>query len=169
MTYACVDVQLLRGRHGEWVVKEFGVFKSMRGGEYSAVVTFGPAYTEGFVQAKFKRQNMFTVENIHGLGWNEGQRPYETLRSTLECLAALYTVLYVKGLEKQRLLQTLLPDKRVYNKEDYGCPPFTKLPTLWAVCHNEAHNQSYGYKCAHANARKLGLWLEFHFASTSLA
>jgi hypothetical protein len=40
------DLQMLRGKDGEFIVKEFSVFKSWNCCEVSRTVTFGPPYPE---------------------------------------------------------------------------------------------------------------------------
>ena len=165
MKYATCDLQLMNGKSETYVIKEFSIFKPQKAGEFLATTTFGPPYSAKKLKKSVKELNDFVTVNRHGLEWEEGERPYSTLVSTLECMTARFAVLYVKGGVKTKLLQSLLPGKIVKDLLDYRVPPLDKLPVLSARCHNVIHSTTPFYACAAKNARRLGLWLEFFLAA----
>lgn len=156
--YATCDLQMLRGQHGEYVVKEFAVYEATRTADTFQVVTFAPPYPEEDVPEKYQQQNKYVTNHIHGLEWSHGDKPYEELRGMLNEMTAHIPTLYIKGAEKRRLLQTLV-QSQVMDIEKLGCPALKALPFLWAPCHNENHSTAHRFACAVRNAKRIGLWL----------
>jgi hypothetical protein len=151
-SYATCDVQMLRGKYGEYVVKEFSVFDARRDC-IPKTRTFLPPYNEDKIPHEYLQQNTYVTQHVHGLPWNSGTLPYFFRRYVIQELTEGYSRLYVKGEEKKRLLQTLVENVEVINIESLHCP---KLNKLAPVC------KSHGFSYAAQNAHRVGLWLEYH-------
>ena len=83
MVHASCDIQMLRGKDGELVIKELSVFQSWHACDVSHTVTFVSPYIESPIPLEYLRQNAHVVEHVHGLDWFTGERPYDTLESSL--------------------------------------------------------------------------------------
>lgn len=160
MAYATCDVQMLRGKDGEYVLKEFAVFEPTDVSYVHKAVTFSPPYDGAAIREKYLRQNRYIVSHLHGLQWEQGTSPYERAPQTLDEMTRDYTHLYVKGDDKQKILQYLLPSKTVFNVELFGCPKLKKLPLVWAPCPHDMQGTHSYLNCAVRNAKRVGLWLQ---------
>lgn len=160
MAYAC-DVQLLRGADGRYVIKEFALFETNMQRDEFKIANFAPPCPEIALPPCFVTQNNYVTQNIHGLTWDSGVSPYDSLEDTLRQFTEFVTDLYIKGDEKRKLLQDLLPHLNVINIEKLGCPAYKKLPKLWAPCNSEIHTVNPQVTCAAKNAKRIGLWLLF--------
>ena len=159
MSYATCDIQMLRGKDGEYVIKEFCVYDP--NWDLDHAVTVGPPYSEDLIPQKYRRQNNYNTAYIHSLKWSSGNLPYELLHDTIRSMTSYYTKLYVKGEEKKVLLQHIVPHAQVINIEVLGCPKLDKLPNLFVKNHNCIHGVFPFHKCAALNAKRIGLWLAF--------
>lgn len=160
MAIATCDIQMLRGKDGEYVIKEFSVFEPTDVSHAHKAVTFAPPYLGEYLPEKYVRQNKYIVTHLHGLSWDEGTSAYEHVPYTLNLMTQEYKVLYVKGDEKQKILQYFLPTKQVYNVEMLDCPKLSKLPLVWAPCPNDVNGCHTCTNCAVRNAKRIGLWLQ---------
>lgn len=75
MEYAVCDLQMLRGKDGEYVLKEFAVFHIAEGAFEHKEATFLPPYPKELIREKYLKQNCYTEAHLHGLGWNAGYSP----------------------------------------------------------------------------------------------
>jgi hypothetical protein len=160
--YATCDLQMLRGQEGEYVIKEFSVFDLHE--KSPETVIFAAPYSDELIPSRYWRQNNYVTQNIHGLHWYMGRTPYDQLEKVVQRMTWGYTVLYVKGEEKKRLLQNLVKHARVINIEEHGCPKLAKLPVLQTRCISTVHTVPHTLSCAAHNAVRLGLWLRFFLA-----
>jgi len=159
MAYATCDLQMLRGSRGEYVLKEFAVFEPCDPDHPHMVATFEPPYPEALVTEKYLKQNRYSFEHLHGLLWSDGNISYDMLPQTLYNMTRQYRCLYVKGAEKQKILQFFLPTLQVYNVEMLDCPRLRKLPLAWVQCPNDVTGCHSCHNCALRNARRVGMWL----------
>ena len=147
------------------MIKEFSVFQSWYACDISRTVTFLPPYVESLIPLVYLKQNAYVVAHMHGLDWYSGERPYSALEETLHQLTYGYSRLYVKGEEKKVLLQRLIPLAEVINIESLGCPRFDNMPAFSVPFHHHAHWIDSTRRCAGQNAKKIGIWLDFHLAN----
>jgi hypothetical protein len=154
--WAACDVQMLRGKDGQYLIKEFGVFQCCPLGDAYMIVTFAPPYDHSEVPENIQRQNQYVSKNIHGLSWETGTTPYEDMPAKLLEMTSHLSLVYVKGEEKKRFLQSLLKCA-VVDAEKLGAPALKMFPHMWAPCHNEVHTTSH--TCAVRNARRIGMWI----------
>ena len=57
----------------------------------------------------FQVSNHWIARNFHGISWESGKIPYELLREKMEEALRDADKIYVKGLEKKRWIEKLLP------------------------------------------------------------
>lgn len=165
MPYAICDIQMLRGKYGEYVLKEVSFYEQNESAQVHKSATFAPPYPGDEIPEKQKRQNKYIVRRLHSLPWETGFSPYDRLPQTLSEMSAEYDFLYVKGDEKKRILQFLLPSKRIFDVEKFGCPSLKKLPKAWAPCHNDTIGSHSSKTCAARNAKRVGLWMQVYLNS----
>lgn len=165
MEYAVCDLQMLRGKDGEYVLKEFAVFHIAEGAFEHKEATFLPPYPKELIREKYLKQNCYTEAHLHGLGWNAGYSPYDKVPKTLQNMTQDYACLYVKGTEKQKILEYLIPSKQIINVESLGCPALRKLPLVWASCPNDVIRCHSCTNCAVRNAKRVGFWLQSYLYS----
>jgi len=155
------DAQFLRDKNGK-LIKEFAVYCPGFRQDTCSVVTFAPPYEKECLPKSIRRQNYFATNNFHGLEWNDGECGYKYVTHMLSKMTQNFNVLYVKGTEKTKVLQSFMPHLKVLNIEELGCPSFEKLPLFDALCQNEIHNEYPRCSCAVKNAKRLSIWLQFY-------
>lgn len=160
------DVQMLRGKDGEFVIKEFCVFMMSPNSEIHAVASFLPPYNLDQLPDHIARQNNFVTSRIHGLKWDDGLIPYTDHKQLIVEMTQGFDKLHVKGHEKMLLIQKWTPHCKVINVEELGCPPFKHLPVLWAQCNFDVHASKPSLTCAARNAKRIAMWVQFHRASS---
>lgn len=165
MAYTTADAQFLRDKDDKLIVKEFAVYYPDFSEETIRVATFAPPYEKECLPKSVKRINAYVGEYIHGLEWNDGEYGFHAMSDILWSMTSRLEVIYVKGLEKGKILQSLLPHLCVLNIEDLGCPSLGKLPLFDSPCENEIHTRFAKFNCASKNAKRLGLWLRFYTAA----
>ena len=163
MAYAC-DIQMLMGPDGRYIIKEFALFETNLQRDEFKVASIAPPCLELALPPSVVTHNHYVTQKIHGLTWDSGLSPYESMEDTLRQFTEFVTDLYIKREEKRKLLQDLLPHLNVINIEKLGCPAFKKLPKLWAPCNSEIHAVNPQVTCAAKNAKRIGLWLLFCWA-----
>ena len=57
----------------------------------------------------FKVSNRWVARNFHGISWESGKIPYDQLLEKMEEVLIDAEKIYVKGLEKKRWIEKLLP------------------------------------------------------------
>ncbi|KAK3933086.1 Lipoyl synthase, mitochondrial [Frankliniella fusca] len=161
MAYAFCDIQMLRGAKDEYVVKEFSLYSSQFDGSRGTTI-FKPPYADTILSPEQRKRNTYITRHIHGLKWNSGTVPYEHLGDMIQELLRDYNRIYVKGVEKLRLLLRYAPPGvLVYNIERDGCPRLKTLPKLFVSFHGSDHSVFPTHNCAELNAKRMGLWYEF--------
>ncbi|KAK3919706.1 Calbindin-32 [Frankliniella fusca] len=164
MAYAFCDMQMLRGAKDEYVIKEFSLYSSQYDGSRGTTI-FKPPYAETILTPEQRKRNTYISRHIHGLKWNSGTVPYEHLGDMIQDLLRDYNRIYVKGVEKLRLLLGYAPPGvLVYNIERDGCPRLKTLPKLFVSFHGSEHSVFPIHNCAELNAKRIGLWYEFNKA-----
>uniref|UniRef100_A0A1Y1LXJ9 Uncharacterized protein n=1 Tax=Photinus pyralis TaxID=7054 RepID=A0A1Y1LXJ9_PHOPY len=151
---AYVDFQGFRGSLKEFIPKEISIVSS-EGPSCTTLLMKPPVnYT---VTSSMKKEIKFLEDCYHGLKWNSGYITFENFEEELRTLLQPFNRIYVKGVEKQYLLNFL--DKFVINLEDVGCPSLKKLKKSHSGvrCLNHAENT---LMCAQENALILHEWAQ---------
>ena len=168
MAYTTADAQFLRDKDNKLILKEFAVYYPDFSESYLSVATFAPPYEKQCLPKHVRRHNSYVTHNIHGLEWNDGEYGFHHITNILWSMTRQFNILYVKGTEKVKVLQTWMPHLQVLNIEDLGCPNLTKLPLFDSPCENEIHTRFPRFNCASKNAQRFWLWLCFHTAAANI-
>ncbi|KAK3911400.1 Transposable element Hobo transposase [Frankliniella fusca] len=162
MAYTFCDMQMLRGAKDEYVVKEFSLYSSQFDGSRGTTI-FKPPYADTILSPEQRKRNTYITRHIHGLKWNSGTVPYEHLGDMIQELLRDYNRIYVKGVEKLRLLLGYAPPGvLVYNIERDGCPRLKTLPKLFVSFHGSEHSVFPIHNCAELNAKRIGLCVPYY-------
>ena len=152
-----IDVQGFKKSYNEFVFKELAIIPL---GEdvQPAVYLFAPPHSWNSLAPRYKCQNSWLTRNYHGIFWEDGGIPYEEFEDILKSSARGATKIYVKGLEKERLLTGFLSN--VCNIESLGCPSLVKIhQTTDLPCSNHCREICYNSNCAARNVIALKRWL----------
>lgn len=154
-----IDVQGFRKPIAEFVFKEVAIIPLEGEDVLPKVYLFGPPCHWNSLPVKYRSENNWLERNYHGLKWSDGEVPYEELEETLKSALKDAVKVYVKGLEKQKWFEKLIPDVVVvFNIENYECPSLRiLLQSHDAPCQH--HNLYYKSNCAVQNALALKKWL----------
>ena len=110
-----VDFQGFKRPINEFVFKEVAV-TPLEDDSPPSVYLFEPPHEWNFLPAKYKSENTWLEHNYHGISWDRGDVPYEEVIEILQNHLRDASKVHVKGLEKKRLLEKIVP--HVYNLEE---------------------------------------------------
>lgn len=79
---------------------------------------------------KQEKTNKWLAERFHGLPYNYGEISYDEIKKILVVATSCFDLLLVKGVEKCKTLNYILPLAKIYNIESLDCPPFRQLRSL---------------------------------------
>lgn len=124
-----IDIQGFRGVFDEFLIKESACIQvNTYSNEYQGLqcVLFEPPYKWDALSKKSKNINSWLIEHFHGILWESGDTPYADLKKVVERIVINATVIYVKGVEKQKFLKEIIDtSKPVVNLEDFKCLKLT--------------------------------------------
>ena len=134
------------------VVKELGVFidGQVSGYSFKPPKNYQPT-----------PQTLWCTKNLHKIDWKSGGVDYSRINIMLGELRQYRAEYFAKGLEKCKLLSTLL-GKEVENLNDYGCPKIQQLNSNWQ-CSSNPYRQKTNLYCAERKAKAFGEWTVQHF------
>ena len=106
------------------IIRELGLFidGSLQGFSLCPPKTFKP-----------KKQTTWNTSHLQGIAWSSGKLDYEKLFAVFYDTKVMNAEVFAKGLEKCRLLTTLL-GQSVENLDDYGCPKIQDLVKTESLC-----------------------------------
>ena len=99
-----------------------------------------------------KRKNNWLTQNYHGLEFTDGDVTQKVLYKSLRSILKNAQKIYVRGEEKQKILNDLSMRETINLENVELCPSFEKLPweEKYCICH--AQKPSYTrYACAALN------------------
>ena len=119
MSLIVLDIELAEKN----VVKELGVYidGQVFGYSFKPPKKYQPTH-----------QTFWCTQNLHKIDWKSGSLDYSRINTMLAELRQYRAEYFVKGLEKCKVLSTLL-GKEVENLDDYGCPKIQHLNTDWCA------------------------------------
>ena len=174
MFYFVVDFEMFDKN----VVKEIGIASKY----FSVGFTIKPPFHLYDAQPASFTQNLWLTRNIHCITWNEGDINYDEIPNVLQHFHHFNAIYLVKGEQKVKLLETLMPGVDVRNLEDFDCLKYEKLvkemhhPSKYAsmddvikvskcdlkaplTCHNHLqHKKSLFIHCARKKAQLFATW-----------
>ena len=112
---------------------------------------------------KPNKQTTWNTRHIHGNKWSSGKLDYEKLFAVLYDIKVMNAEVFAKGLEKCKLLTTLL-GQNVENLDDYGCPNTQDLVKTdsWWVCSSYLFRHKTRLHCAESKAKVYEKWARQH-------
>ena len=146
MSCIVLDIELTEKN----IIKELGLFidGSVQGFSFCPPKTFKP-----------NKQTTRNTRHLHGIVWSSGKLDYEKLFAVFYDIKEMNAEVFVKGLEKCRLLTSLL-GQNVENWYDYGCPKIQDLvrtDSLWN-CSSYPFRHKTRLHCAERKAKVYGDW-----------
>ena len=103
------------------------------------------------------------TSHLHGIDWSSGKLDYENLFAVFYDIKVMNAEVFAKGLEKCRLLTTLL-GQIVENLDDDGCPKIQDLvntDSSW-ICSSYPFRHKTMLHCAEKKAKVYGEWAVQH-------
>lgn len=153
-----VDFQGFRGPNNEFLVKEYAAL-CLQDNHHVAHL-FKPKYAWDELTKKNQKTNTWLTKYLHGLKWNSGYLPYDTLEDVI--LATLYcaSIIYVKGKDKKKFLDEILEKSCIVRdlETDLRCPSWHELPHFFnMIClfHRQLNSLR---RCALDNVELLKNW-----------
>ena len=113
---------------------------------------------------KPNKQTTWNTSHLHGFAWSSGKLDYEKLFAVFYDIKVMNAEVFAKGLEKCRLLTTLL-GQNVENLDDYGCPKIqdlVKTSSSW-ICSSYPFREKTKLHCAERKTKVYGEWAMQHF------
>lgn len=154
-----VDIQGFTRPFNDFVLKELAIVP-LEDDALPSVYLFEPPQRWSSLLAKYKSTNLWLELNYHGIPWNSGDVSYDEVHEVLQNLLQEAYKIHVKGLEKKRWLERIVPN--VYNLEDLNCPSLEKLRDMDNNTHISCSNHSLILStphCAAYNVHMLKAWL----------
>lgn len=152
-----VDVQGFKTAYNGFVVKELAVV-SLGEDVQPIVYLFEPPHDWNFLAARYKSENSWLTRNYHGLDWRDGEVPYDEFENILKSSVRSANKVYVKGLEKVKWLENIIP--KVCNIEALDCPSLAKLHEKNnEPCSNHNRKVCRDSNCAARNVIAVKKWL----------
>ena len=150
MSCIVLDIELTEKN----IIKELGLFVdgSVQGFSFCPPKTFKP-----------NKQTTWNTRHLHGIAWSSGKLDYEKLFAVFYDIKAMNAEVFAKGLEKGRLLTSLL-GQNVENLDDYGCPKIqdlVKIDSLWN-CSSYPFRHKTKLHGAERKAKVYGDWTMQH-------
>lgn len=148
---AILDVQCVVGVNNKWFIKEM------------SIVDTETLYNQHWIfkntslkqDAKSRSVNSWLQRLHHGLSPDYGDVDYEEIHKILESIK--FERIYVKGLQKQRLIIDLMSHATVYDLELFECPRICSLIRQSLPCCS-FHKDFNPLKCTLNKAFALKKW-----------
>ena len=150
MSLIVLDIELTEKN----VIKELGLFidGSLQGFSFCPPKTFKP-----------NKQTTWNTSHLHGIAWSSRKLDYEKLSAAFYDIKIMNAEVFAKGLEKFRLLTTLL-GQNIENLDDYGCPKIqylVKTESSW-ICSSYSFRHKTRLHCAERKAKVYAEWAMQH-------
>ena len=130
------------------IIKELGLFidGSLQGFSFCPPKTLKP-----------NKQTTWNTSHLHGIAWSSGKLDYEKLFAVFYDIKVMNAEVFAKGLERCRLLATLL-GQNVVNLDDYGCPKIQELVKTYSswICSSYPLRHKARLHCAERKAKVYG-------------
>lgn len=127
-----VDFQFFRGNEKEIVIKSFSFCKLFDEDVVQHFV-FKPPYEFMALNLIRRREAAHVTLNFHHLEWDQGFIEYEQAHKIIQSCLSNATEIFVKGLEKEKCLNSILGTKLCYNIENLDCPNFKTMKSQLSI------------------------------------
>jgi len=146
-----VDLQGFWKPTNVFVLKEVAI---LRADTLTPIVyQFAPPFPWRDLPTSYQKKNRWLERQYHGLRWNVGTLPYDTVKNVLTPLLRDASRIYVKGFEKTIWLQQLTDlNVPIEDLGAFNCPSLQDLQRDSACTHHPA-------SCAAKNVTLLAKWM----------
>lgn len=152
-----VDVQGFKKQYNQFIFKELAIVPLEEDAQ-PTVYLFQSPHDWNLLEPRYKCENSWLMRNYHGLCWQGGDVPYADLEDILKVSLRCASKVFVKGLEKVKWLENIIPNVR--NIEDLDCPSIVKLhKNKNDPCSNHNLKICQNSQCAASNALAMKRWL----------
>lgn len=117
------DIQFFRGNDKNIIVKSFS-FCRLFDDDIVQHFIFKPPFEFQELDFLHRREAAHVTVNYHHLNWDDGFIEYEQAVPIIRSSLSGATEIIVKGLEKEKYLNSILPRKTCFNIENLDCPNF---------------------------------------------
>lgn len=157
-----IDIQGFKRPVDDFVLKELGISSVLcesNDEEVNDLIMFETPCKWEDLPDKYQKMNSWLTKNFHGLDWNQKEIcQYSDLDEVLAKLLRGVDEIFVKGVEKKKLLSFLIGDTiPIVNLEDFGCPQWDKLGGRKCLDHTVLYNKPH-FSCAQENLVQLKTW-----------
>lgn len=128
MSSAILDVQCVVGINNKWFIKEMSIVDT----ETSFNQHWIFKNTTLKQDAKSRSVNSWLQRLHHGLSPDYGDVEYEEIHKIFQSIK--FDRIYVKGLQKQRIIVEFMPHATVYDLELFECPRICSLTEQSLSC-----------------------------------
>jgi len=112
-----LDIECVLGTNSKYLIKEMSVIDT----NSCATQHWLFKHSSSTVQnAKSRRVNLWLLRNYHQLSLDCGDVEYKEIERILNSLK--FDIIYVKGEEKRQIIEKFIPQIKVINMENLGCP-----------------------------------------------
>lgn len=151
-----IDIQAFHDKDGKFHPKEIAVLSVEC--DIISHWLIKPPYDCSELSRGLLATNSYLSCYHHGIEWFDGESNLEDVYSALRDVARHAVRIYVRGVQKQQLLERIL-GRQIINLEEYRCPAFKKLSkTDEHFCFYHGKKKEY-FNCAVAYVFKLRTWL----------
>lgn len=120
------DIQFFRGNEKEIIVKSFSFCKLFNDDIVQHFIFKAPFDFQKLNLTR-RREVANVTMNFHHLDWDDGFIDYNQVVKIIRSSLSPASEIIVKGLEKEKYLNSLLPTKTCYNIENLDCPNLKSL------------------------------------------
>jgi len=121
MSSAILDIQCVLGTNSKYLIKEMSVIDTDTWSAQHWIFK----HRNNTQDAKSQRTNKWLEQNYHDLSMEYGDVEYEEIDRILNSLN--FEQIYVKGEQKQKIINNFIPYTTVINIEELGCPRLDQL------------------------------------------
>lgn len=152
-----VDIQGFLKPVSEFVPKEVAIKSLDDGHELCFIFTAESDWDA--LPAQYKSTNSWLIRNFHGLTYESGSIPYLYIGKILQSILSDASIIYVKGIDKQRFLYKHLDKCVVINLEKTECPSLKNSVKKNKMCEYHAKIGDI-FECSLRNVNSLYSWLK---------
>lgn len=120
------DIQFFRGNDKDIIVKSFS-FCKLFDDDIVQHFIFKPPFELGKLNLMRRREAVNVTLNYHHLNWDDGLIDYNLAVKIIQSALSDASEIFVKGLEKEKYLNSILSKKTCYNIEHLDCPNFKTM------------------------------------------
>lgn len=152
MSSVILDIQCVLGMNNKYLIKEMSVICTETQAAQHWIFKH-PLITQ---DAKSQSVNKWLERNYHRLSIEYGDVEYKELDNILNTLKFKY--IYVKGEQKQKMIEEIIPHVTVINMEELGCPRLNQLCTKDNFPRCIFHMDINPYQCTFYKVYALKKW-----------